>query len=197
MNGANPLFDAQSALGFVVAQTSIIEPGVYRTVYPDILYRDLIPVDTSGSEFATSVTYYSTDEYGKADWINGNADDIPRAGTTRAKHETPVHTAGIGYGYGWEEIGRAQMLGVNLSNEDAMAARRAAEELVDRVALQGDAAKGFTGLFNATGVTPIAATTGSWGTATPKQIVADMNAALMKVHTNTKTASIADTLLLP
>lgn len=197
MNAANPLFDAQSALGFVVAQTSIIEPVIYQTRYPDILYRDLVPVDTSGSEFATSVTYYSADRYGQAGWINGNADDIPRAGTTRAKHETPVHTAGIGYGYGWEEIGRAQMLGINLANDDAAAARRASEELVDRVAFYGDTDKGFTGLFNATGVTPVAATTGSWGTATPVQIVADMNAALMKVHTDTATSAISDTLLLP
>ena len=101
-----PLIDAQVALGFVIAQTTIIEPGVYRTVYPDIQYRGLIPVDTEGSEFATSVTYMSQDQFGKADWINGNADDIPKAGTTRAKFETPVYTAGIGYGYGFEEIGR-------------------------------------------------------------------------------------------
>lgn len=198
MTTANPLFDAQSALGFVVSQTTIIEPTIYQTRYPDILYRDLIPVDTSGSEYATSVTYYSADQYGKADWINGNADDIPRAGTTRAKHETPVHTAGIGYGYGWEEIGRAQMLGINLGADDAAAARRASEELVERVAFYGDSAKGFTGLFNAAGVTPQAAPTGGWGgAATPAQNVADMNAALMKVHTDTATAAIADTLLLP
>ncbi|KAG1529932.1 hypothetical protein G6F50_017661 [Rhizopus delemar] len=92
-----PLIDAQVALGFVIAQTTIIEPGVYRTVYPDIQYRGLIPVDTEGSEFATSVTYMSQDQFGKADWINGNADDIPKAGTTRAKFETPVYTAAAGH----------------------------------------------------------------------------------------------------
>lgn len=197
MNAATPLFDAQSALGFVVAQTSIIEPGVYRTVYPDIQYRDLIPVDTSGSEFATSVTYYSSDQYGQAGWINGNADDIPKAGTTRSAHQTPVHTAGIGYGYGWEEIGRAQLLGINLPNEDAMAARRAAEELVDRVALFGDTTKGFTGLFNAAGVTPVAAPSGGWASATPTAIVGDLNGMLMGMFNRTQGTGIADTLLLP
>ena len=197
MNGAIPLIDAQAALGFVIAQASIIEPGIYRTVYPDIQYRSLVPVDTSGSEFATSVTYFSQDQYGKADWINGNADDIPKAGTVRSKFETPVYTAGIGYGYGWEEIGRAQMLGINLSTEDAAAARRASEEMVDRVALLGDANKGFTGLFNAAGVTPVAAPTGDWATATPDEIVADMNQSLLNVFNGTNTASIADRLLLP
>lgn len=196
---ATPLFDAQSALGFVVAQTSIIEPTVYQTVYPDIQYRGIVPVDTSGSEFATSVTYYSADQYGKADWINGNADDIPKAGTTRAKFETPVHTAGIGYGWGWEEIGRARMLGINLPNEDAMAARRAAEEMVDRVVFQGDASKGFTGLFNAAGVTPVSATNGDWlnPATTPDEILADLNQGLMNVWNGTANTSMADVVLLP
>jgi hypothetical protein len=197
MNGAIPLIDAQAALGFVIAQASIIEPGIYRTVYPDIQYRSLVPVDTSGSEFATSVTYFSQDQYGKADWINGNADDIPKAGTVRSKFETPVYTAGIGYGYGWEEIGRAQRLGINLSTEDAAAARRASEEMVDRVALLGDANKGFTGLFNAAGVTPVAAPTGDWANATADEITADMNQSLLNVFNGTNTASIADRLLLP
>ncbi|WP_372382135.1 DUF2184 domain-containing protein [Xanthomonas sp. NCPPB 1068] len=194
---AHPLFDAQVVMGFVVAQTTIIEPGVYRTVYPDIQYRDLIPVDTSGSEFATSVTYYSQDQYGKADWINGNADDIPKAGTNRSQFQTGVHTAGIGYGYGWEEIGRAQLLGINLPNEDAAVARRASEEMVDRVALLGDASKGFSGLFNAAGVTPVAAPTGDWPNATPDEIVGDMNQSLLNVFNGTNTAAIADRLLLP
>ncbi|MGB1561559.1 MAG: DUF2184 domain-containing protein [Sinimarinibacterium flocculans] len=191
------LIDAQAAYTFAVKQASIIEPGVYATRYPDIQYRDLIPVDTSGAEFATSVTYFSSDKYGKADWINGNADDIPKAGTTRAKHETAVHTAGIGYGWGWEELGRAQLLGINLTADDAMAARRAAEEMVDRVALQGDSSKGFEGLFNNSAVTASAAVTGNWGTATPAQIRADMDAALLNVFNGTNTVAIADRLLLP
>lgn len=198
MNGAIPLFDAQVALGFVVAQTAIIEPGVYKTVYPSVQYRDLIPVDTTGSEFATSVTYYSSDQYGKAGWINGNASDIPKAGTTRAQHQTGVHTAGIGYGFGWEEIGRAQLLGINLPSDDAAAARQASEEMVDRVALLGDGDKAFTGLFNAAGVTPIAAPTGSWDASTDTQlIVGTMNQALINVFNGTNTTSMADTLLLP
>lgn len=194
---SNPLFDAQSTLGFVIKQTSIIEPGVYATRYPAIQYRDLVPVDTSGSEFATSVTYYSSDKFGEADWINGNADDIPKAGTTRAKHETGVHTAGIGYGWGFEEVGRAQMLGINLPAEDALAARRAAEEMVERVALYGDATKGFEGLFDNSAVTANAATYGNWDAANPDNIIKDVNDALGNVYTTTNTVGIADTLILP
>lgn len=201
-----PLFDAQSAMAFAVRQATIIEPQVYAVKYPSIQYPDLVPVDTTGSAFASSVTYYSSDKHGAADWINGNASDIPMAGTTRSKFETPVHTGAIGYGWGWEELGKAQLLGINLPNDDAMAARRAAEEMVDRVALLGDTAKGFRGLFNYTGsggVTPGNAPNGDWGTllvagtATPAQIVDDLNSALLNVFNGTNTTSIADTLLLP
>lgn len=79
-----------------------------------------------------------------------------------------------------------------------MAARRAAEEMIDRVALLGDATKGFTGLFNAAGVTPVAAPNGDWlTTATPDEILADLNQGIINVFNGTATTSMADTVLLP
>ena len=192
------LFDAQAALGFVTSQTSHIEREVNATVYPDIQYPFLIPVDTSAHPFAKSVTYYSSDKFGRADWINGNANDIPRAGTELAKHETSVHMAGIGYGYGYEEINQAQMLGMNLQADDAMAARRAYEEMVERVALTGDTQKGFSGLVNNASVTAAAVTTGSWTAATNEDLVlADINELILGIATDTQYTGMADTLLLP
>lgn len=191
------LLDAQAALGFVVSQTSYIERQVNEIVYPDIQYPGLIPVDTSAPEWIKSVTYYSSDKAGKADWINGNADDIPLASTERTKFETSVHMAGIGYGYGLEEISQAQMLGLSLTADDASAARRAYEEMVDRVALAGDASKGFSGLFNFPGVTAGTAVTGGWGTATADQILADVNTALTVQAAGTMFTAFSDTLLLP
>jgi hypothetical protein len=191
------VFDAQAALGFVLSQTSHIEAQVYQIRYPDIQYSNLIPVDTSAHPFAKTVTYFSSDKFGAAEWINGNADDVPIAGTQRSKHETSVYTAGIGYAYGWEEIQHAQMLGINLTADDAMAARRAYEEMVDRVALEGDTSKGFEGLFNHSDIPVVAPITGDWTTATADQILADVNGALAGIHSNTKTVELADTLVLP
>lgn len=191
------LLDAQAAMGFVISQTSYIERQVNEIVYPDIQYPGLIPVDTSAPEWIKSVTYYSSDKVGKADWINGNADDIPLASTERSKFETSVHMAGIGYGWGLEEISQAQMLGLSLTADDASAARRAYEEMVDRVALAGDASKGFSGLFNFPGVTAGTAVTGGWGTATADQILADVNTALTVQASGTMFTAFSDTLLLP
>jgi hypothetical protein len=191
------LLDAQAAMGFVLSQTTYIERTVNQIVYADIQYQDLIPVDTSAPEWVKTVTFYSGDKFGKAGWINGNSDDIPRAGSERTKFETSVYTAGIGYGYGLEEISQAQMLGIPLATDDAAAARRAYEEMVDGVLLRGDATKGFQGLINNSGVTAVTAPTGNWATATAAQIIADVNAILMPTYAGTAYTSIADTLLLP
>ncbi len=192
-------FGDQAALGFVISQTTHIEQQVNEIVYPDIQYPQLIPVDTSAHPFAQTVTYYSSDKFGEAKWINGNADDVPIAGTERSKFQTSVYKAAIGYGFGWEEIGVAQMLGVDLQADDAAAARRAYEEMVDRVALRGDAEKGFQGLINNSTVSAANAPNGDWGGTgtTPDEVLADVNDALLAVATGTLYTSIADTLLLP
>lgn len=197
--------DAQAALGFVISQTSFIEAGINETVYPDIQYPELIPVDMSAWEFAKSVTYFSGDRYGVAKWINGNSNDIPRAGSELTKHETMVHTAALGYGWGWEEVGHAMMIGYNLSAVDAAAARRGAEEMADRVFLLGDAEKGFDGLIDHSAVTPANAPNGGWGdqdtsgayTTTTDQIMEDVNGIILGAGSDTNWTSLADTLLLP
>ena len=129
------VFDAQAALGFVISQTAHIEAGVYAIKYADIQYPMLIPVDTSAHPFAKTVNYFSSDKAGVAAWINGNSDDIPMADTEMTQFETSVYTAGIGYGYGWEEINQAQMLGIGLANDKANAntARNAIEPAVNTV----------------------------------------------------------------
>lgn len=189
----------QQALGFVISQTSHIEAEVNRAEYPEIQYPGLIPVDTSANAFAKSVTYFSSDKFGKAEWINGSADEIPLAGSEMQKHETVVHMAGVGYGYGFEEIQQAQMLGENLPGADAEAARYAYESFVDTVALKGDTEKGFEGLMDYTGVQVTDAATGDWdgGTSTEDTILADINDLLLGVGTVTNFVAMADTLLLP
>lgn len=188
---------AQAAMGFLESQTSHIEREVNETTYPDIQYSGLIPVDTSAHPFAKTVTYYSSDKFGKAAWINGNSDDIPLAGTELAQHETAVHMAAIGYGYGYAELNQAMLLGRNLQADDAMAARRAYEEMVDGVAFNGDAEKGFEGLVSNSGVTAASATNGGWASATAAEMLADVNDALDAQAGGTLYSALADTLLLP
>lgn len=138
----------QRALGFLIQQASLIEPTVYQVRYQDIQYQQLIPVDTSAPEWIQSVTYFSGDAVGAAQWFSGKAQDVPNVELLREKFETTVSMAAIGYRYDLEELGKAMMLNMNLNADKATAARRISEEFIDKVAIGGDAAKGLSGLVN-------------------------------------------------
>jgi hypothetical protein len=201
---AHVMQDAQQvAMSFLIRQASLIEPTVYAIRYQDIQYPGLIPVDTSAPEWIQTVTYFSMDGVGQAQWFNGNAQDVPKVELTRDKAETAVHMAAIGYGYNLEELGTAQLLGMNLTPDKAAVARRVAEEKIDQVAFAGDASKGFSGLVNAS--TPTATTAPADGTGsattfaskTPDQVLRDINGQLTGIFTGTHGAEMADTLLFP
>lgn len=193
----------QAALSFLIRQGTLIEPTVYAMRYQEIQYQSLIPVDTSAPEWIQSVTYFSMDGVGQAQWFHGNANDVPKVELTREKFETSVSMAAIGYGYTLEELGTAQLLGMNLSADKATLSRRIAEEKIDAVGFVGDAAKGLTGLVNSS--TPTATTAPADGTGsattfaskTPDQILRDINGQLTGIFTGTLGAEIADTILLP
>ena len=193
------MWDAQAAVGFVMSQATHIEAEVNKIVYPETQWQRLIPVDTSAPEFVKTVTYYSMDTTGVAKWINGNADDVPRAEVERTMFETGVHTAGIGYGYGWEEINYAQRVGVPLESERVAAAKRAYMEFMDDVGLFGSATKGGTGLLNHSAITPAGAPNGDWGGtgSTEATILADINDVLFAGPVFSKFTMYPDTLLLP
>lgn len=198
------LYDAQSALSFLIAQRAIIEPTVYRTRYPTLNYAELVPVDTSANEWAKSITFFSQDMAGKAQWFSGLAQDVPNADITRDKHEQGIEMAAIGYQYTLEELGMARLVpGTNLQSDRAAAARRAYEEFTYGVALFGDSRKGWEGLFNSSVVTAgnaAADGTGSspyWSAKSPDLILRDFNAVLTGVFTGTIETEMADTVILP
>ena len=200
---ASATFDAQAALGFLVSQVSSIEQDVYAIRYADIQYPALVPVDTSAYPWARTVTYFTTDGAGQADWMDGNASDMPFADVARAKYETTVESAKIGYRFSLEEVNEAMMVpGMNLPAEKAAAAHRAAEELVERVVIAGDSRKGFLGLVNQTSVPQVAVANGAggsplWANKLPNEILADINNAIVGAWSTTAQVELHDTVLLP
>lgn len=196
MNAPVRIMDAQAALGFVVSQRTHIETEVLKREMPEILYPRMIPVDTSAPAYAPSVTFFSQDSVGRAKFINGKGDDIPLVNLMQTKFEQTVNMAGVGYSFSLEEIGAAQQYGLSLSNDGAMAAREAYEQLVDEVAFVGNAQLGVEGLFNTTGITTVASAQ-TWATATPDQILADINADLTAIRVASNGTDYADTIVLP
>ena len=196
-------------LGFMVSQAAHIERTVYMTQYPDIQYSELVPVDRSAHPWARTITHYSTDITGEALPIAGRTTSIPLADVTRAKHDVTVEMAAIGYDYSLEEIRQAMMIGVPLTADKAMAARRAAEEYIDKKVLEGDADKGWDSLINsrntlvdrfdvaegASGAN--AAEKRLWSNKDAKEIIKDINDALNAIYADTSTVEMADTIGLP
>lgn len=204
MNAHVRSFDAapQAALAFVQSQTTHIEAGVYARRYPEITYPRFVPVDTSANPWAPTVTYYNMDFIGAAKWGSGQAGDFPFAEIELGKQETGVHMALMGYRYGLEEINVARMQGRNLPSDKAAAAHLAYEQMTQRVAYVGDAAKGFKGLLNYPGITTVAAPNGAgasplWVNKTPGEILADINGAVAGVYIGSNTVEMADTVLVP
>lgn len=186
--------DAPAALSFVLSQRTHIESEVMSRPYPEIKYPRMIPVDTSANEFAPSVTFFTQDIVGRPKMINGKGDDIPLANVTRNKFEQTVGMAGIGYSFGFEEMGAAAQLGMNLSSVGAAAARLSYEQFVDAVAMEGEA--GFEGLFNTTGIASAASGT-TFAAGTAQQNLTTINTALDAVTTATNGIDLADTIVLP
>lgn len=190
-------YDQAAVAGYVSKARTYIEPGVNMMIYPELNYASLVPIDTSAPEWTQIVEFASGDMFGNAEWINANSDDVPMAGQTRAKGMSTVHTAAIGYGYGYEEVQGAMAAGRNLPAEDAVAARRAAEDMINRICFRGDAEKNLSGVINHPSVTPRTAPNGGWDTADIDDIIADINDLLSVSWKDTKYTSISDTVLLP
>jgi hypothetical protein len=85
--------DAQAAMAFMTNQSSYIESEVYRQQYPDIIYPQLIPIDETAPEWTKSVTFYSIDTSGKAEWFHHNATDIRIADVQRTSYEQGIGDA--------------------------------------------------------------------------------------------------------
>ena len=162
-----------------------------------------MPIDSAAGEWAKSITYYSLDKVGKAQWLNATATDMPYADINRNKFEQGVEMAGIGYNYNIEEVGQSMMIpGLNLTAERAEAARFAYEMFMDNHTYRGDSTKNITGLFNNTTVTVVTAATGAggsshWSQKTADEIIKDVQNSLTGVYAGSLTVEMADTVLLP
>jgi hypothetical protein len=193
----------QKALVFLTNEAKRVETTVYARRYADIQYPQLVPVDATGPEWTAGVTFYSSDAVGKAKWWHGKSDDVPHAEVLREKFEVGIHLAAMGYDYDLQELAQAMMMNIPLRDDKANAARRAAEEMIDRVAMAGDTAKNIFGITNSPLVTAGTAPADGTGSATTfasktvQQVLRDINTVLTGQFVSTYGAEMADTLLLP
>lgn len=182
------------ALEHVKAQT-------YDVKYADLKARDFIPVSGDVNPGATNVTYRQYDRSGQAKLIVHNAKDIPRADVSAREFTRPVREGALAYGYTLKEVRAASMAGENLDVRKAASCRRGIEELLDDVAILGDAASGIaSGFLNEPNIHVTTAAT-DWPAlivaATPEVIVAQISTAFQLIKGRTRGVEAPNTLLLP
>lgn len=188
---------------FFARQLEFVQNKIYEFQYPELRAFRFIPIDFSapaGAEFVTATQYKST---GRARIINSYADDLPQAAILGMQLTTPVRSIGTSYRYSHQEIRNAQMAGLPLSIQLASAARLANDQLINDLAISGDAETGLTGIVNNPNVPVITVpangvgNTTQWVNKSAEQILSDMNLAINSVVANTNGVELPDTLLLP
>lgn len=190
--------DAQSAIGFA-------RPALYRTYstvfeekYPSFDYAAYLPVNEDGDMWDVGTVVTSlTGPIGRAEYLSAKGFDIPNVGHQQSQGTSNFYLAGAGYEVTLQEVNRASKMGVDLPTKDASDARKVMEKFIYDRAMSGSTEKNFTGVLNNASVPQASAPTGTWGTATPDQMLGDVDAALTDVYTNTKETELADTVLLP
>lgn len=188
---------------FFARQLEYIRPKAYDVKRAALSALSLMPVDTSTNPGAEYITYRQYDQVGIAKIIANYADDLPRADVLAKEFTSPVRGIGDSYGYSIQEIRAAQYANVDLSSKKQAAARRAHDELINRLAWFGDTLSGLPGFLsnvNMPGYVIPATGTGSsklWSTKTPDQIITDMNGIVNAVTISSKGIHKANELWLP
>lgn len=187
---------ADAGIGFYISQLTNLEAKVYEVLYADLIFDQLIPVDTSQPEWIDSVSYISYDGVTMGKFIAANGRDLPQSDIDASISQVPVGYAGNSYGYSLEELRKAAALRIPLDVTKARIAYRGAMQHSQQVAFFGDAQRNMYGLFNNPNV-PLDNSTVDWNTATGAEIVADMNSLLTKVWNQSQNRHIPNTLLIP
>lgn len=188
--------NADSGIAFYISQLAVLDPKIYDVKYRNIIFQEVVPVDTSMPEWIDNVNYISYDAVTMGKFIAANGKDLPQSDIDANISSVPIGYAGNSYGYTLEELRKSQQMRLPLDVTKARVAYRGAQEHMQRVAWFGDASRGMTGMFNNPNI-PLDNSTVNWATATGQDMVNDMNNLLIKVWSQSDNVHVPDTLLLP
>lgn len=187
---------ADAGVAFYISQLTNLESQVYETLYPDIIFPELVPVNTSDPEWIDQVSYLSFNGVTMGKFIAANGRDLPQSDIDVNISNIPVNYAGISFGYSLEELRKAAAMRIPLDAAKARVTYRGAMQHSQQVAFFGDAERKMYGLFNHPNV-PLDNSTVDWNTATGNEMVAALNGLLTKVWQQSATRHVANTILLP
>ena len=187
---------------FLAQQLELVEAQTYKIEYPELKFRQFLPVDTSYPSGVEFISFYEYDEFGMAAWISNYAMDLPNVSVRGEKFTSTVEGIGASYTYSTQDLRAAAMAKMPLSTELAEIAARSIERKMDDAAALGAPSLGMVGFANHPNV-PVdtAADNGSgstfWEDKTADQILFDLHTLARTVWEETKELHAPDTILMP
>src|SRR4051812_48857823 len=187
---------------FVERQLLSLRQKLYTVKRGPYQARTLIPVTNEDDPGAKTIAYQIVDAVGVAKIVSDYAKDFPRVDVFIREEYAPLKSLGDSYGISVDEMRTAAFAKRPLSPMKANAAKRAVDQLFERIAFLGDSANGLVGMFALPNVTVLtaatkAATGTTWAVATPDEILKDLNKLVSTVRTTTNDNEYIDTILIP
>lgn len=191
-----------SETAFFKRQVEYVKTKTYDIKYKNLKATKLIPVSTETPSGADYIIWQSFGKAGLAKIVSDYATDFPRVDVYATENQSKIFSLGDSYGYSIKEIRRSTLAGNNLDTRRANTARRAIDELFDRLAWEGDSDYNIQGFFDYPGITEYtvpngAAGTKPWSTKTPDEINEDLVGICDAVSVPTNGREMVDTILLP
>jgi len=183
-------------------QLEYVESRVYEVKYPTLKARDLFPVDYSVPTGAETFTYRMYDHQGAFNLITNYSDDFRRVNTTGTETTGKIHSFGASVEYTVQDLRAAAMAGLPLQDHEMRAARRASEQKLDDIVLNGEPGGNLFGIMTHPNIPNAAVPNGAggtatWATKTPTEILADMNDIVTDMIDSTNGVESPDTMILP
>lgn len=192
-----------SAGAFLVGELERLDPTLHMplanvTWSRDIMLREDVSIADEFSAFTNSsfAAAPGVSGSGKA-WIGKDANAITGISLDIGKTTLPLTLWGMQLSWTIPELESAQRLGRPIDEQKFGGMKLKHNMDTDEQVYIGDAALGQTGLVNSTVGTNTNAVTGSWATATPDQILDDVNELLNAVWASSGYAVCPSELRVP
>ena len=199
----NPMRLDSNESVFFNRELAYVKAKSYDAKYAELKGLSLIPISTEAGAGVNEIIFHQYRGVGFAKVIADYAKDFPRVDIYGEEKAVKVKGIGDSYGYSIKEIRASQRTGKNLDQRRAITARRAHDEMMNRMALKSNVADGTFGLLDFPGITEVTlqadgtSSSKTWASKTPDQIVRDINDLVNAVMEPTSAREVPDTLLLP
>lgn len=189
-----------TATELIVSVFDQVEAGFYDVKYPEILWKEHIPVGSVKMDVnpgAINYVYRSRDIKGMGQFVQGSPANIPRVGQTVGQVTVPILDAAVGATLTNADARRYEFAYQSaLAQDYGEVMRKASEYHVERTFFFGYSAANFLPYLDYPTVAKIPLTT-AWADSTPRDWVASINDAIVATYLASNTVHIPGKVILP